>query len=281
MRIINDEILDDHDDQLFYVYMHIKKDDKTPFYIGKGKLDRCFSKSCRNKFWKNIVSKHGFLIKILEINLLEDDAFKKEIFWIKFFKRTSDGGVLCNLTDGGEGLSGRIVSDEERKNMSERFKNPEENKKGNRINFFGKKLYGKDNPNFNNKGIKNSLSKPVVQLDLKGNFISRFNSIAEASEILNISGISEVCKNKRNQLHGFKFCYESDYNTNNYNIKLGITNKKEVNMIDKNTNEIIKTYNSASETKNDGFNPLNVSQVCRKEKKTHLGYKWEYKQDIV
>ena len=35
--------------KIFYAYAHFRLDTDTPFYIGKGKTDRSFSKAGRNK----------------------------------------------------------------------------------------------------------------------------------------------------------------------------------------------------------------------------------------
>jgi len=55
--------------------------------------------------------------------------------------------------------------------------------------------------------------------------------------------------------------------------------KKSVAMIDKNTNEIIKIFNSVTEASNY-LNKKSgcsfISQVCNGKKKTAYGYKWEY-----
>jgi len=56
--------------------------------------------------------------------------------------------------------------------------------------------------------------KAIIQLDLNGNFIKRFDSILEASKELNIShgGICDVCKQKHNKIKNFIFKYENEYN---------------------------------------------------------------------
>lgn len=51
---------------------------------------------------------------------------------------------------------------------------------------------------------------------------------------------------------------------------------KKVLMIDPNTNEIIKVWESARECERNGFNHSNVSACCRGERKSHKGYKWQY-----
>ena len=54
------------------------------------------------------------------------------------------------------------------------------------------------------------LRKPVIQLDLDGNFIREFNSIAEACKELELAtgNLSKVCKDKIRSLKGFKWKYK-------------------------------------------------------------------------
>ena len=56
--------------------------------------------------------------------------------------------------------------------------------------------------------------KAIVQLDLDGDFIKRFDSILEASKELNIShgGLCDACKSKTNKIKNYLFKYEKEYN---------------------------------------------------------------------
>jgi hypothetical protein len=97
----------------YYVYMHIKMDNGHPFYIGKGREDRHTKKKNRSDFWNSIVKKHGYDIILLESGLSEKEAFEKEIYWInRIGRRDLGNGPLVNFTDGGEGASGRKLSEE-------------------------------------------------------------------------------------------------------------------------------------------------------------------------
>lgn len=97
-----------------YVYKHIKLDTNEVFYIGIGvKKNRLKSFNSRNKFWCNIVNKHGINFEIIEDNLTWDEACVREKFWINYYGRKNDKtGILVNMTDGGEGTYGKIVSEE-------------------------------------------------------------------------------------------------------------------------------------------------------------------------
>jgi hypothetical protein len=102
----------------FYIYTHTKLGDTLPFYIGKGSNNRAYSKHDRSNFWKRI-SKNGYTVQIELTNLYEDEALQLEKEIIKMYGRRDLGtGCLVNMTNGGEGVSGRIVSDETKAKMS-------------------------------------------------------------------------------------------------------------------------------------------------------------------
>jgi hypothetical protein len=93
----------------WYVYSHIRLDKNSPFYIGIGNqkaYKRAFMKKGRNKIWKSIVEKTKYEVQILIDNLTKEEADIKEKYYISVYKKIKDGGILCNLTDGGDGCSG-------------------------------------------------------------------------------------------------------------------------------------------------------------------------------
>jgi len=110
---------------MFYLYRHIRLDKNTPFYIGIGKhrrnfhsYERAHYKTNRTKHWKNIVNKAGYRVEImLEVDSLEL-IMKKEKEFIALYGRKVDGGILVNLTTGGDGSMGHIVSNEVRERLS-------------------------------------------------------------------------------------------------------------------------------------------------------------------
>lgn len=105
----------------FYVYVHYRESDGTPFYVGKGSGKRAYSSSRRNQFWKNTKEKHGIRVEIIFDNLTEEESFQCEIDTILEFKYF--GYKLTNMTLGGEGVSGMIVSPETRSKISAAHKN--------------------------------------------------------------------------------------------------------------------------------------------------------------
>ena len=101
----------------FYTYAYLRED-RTPYYIGKGKGNRIYSTSRRNN-----PPKDKSRIIFLKQNLTEEEAFRHEIYMIAVLGRKDLGeGILHNRTNGGEGPSGAIISDETRRRMSEAHK---------------------------------------------------------------------------------------------------------------------------------------------------------------
>jgi hypothetical protein len=105
----------------YYVYQHVRPDNGTPFYVGKGKGNRCFSTTSRNKFWHSIVKSVGFKVEIIASNLNELEAYYLEAFYIKGYGRIDSGGILVNQTDGGDGQSGSKWPESRRHYMSQKI----------------------------------------------------------------------------------------------------------------------------------------------------------------
>jgi hypothetical protein len=106
----------------YYTYAYLRED-RTPYYIGKGKGNRAYK-----KHQKGIsVPKDKSRIIFLKQNLTEAEAFRHEIYMIAVFGRKDLGtGILHNKTNGGEGPSGWVPSEETRRKLSEANKNPSE-----------------------------------------------------------------------------------------------------------------------------------------------------------
>ena len=116
----------------FYVYLFLRQDRYTPYYVGKGRGRRMLSD------WGRITRRPKDADRIVKIksNLSENDAFELEKTLIKFWGRLDiNSGVLRNRTDGGDGTSGsnstqgsrngmygKVHSEETKKLISERRK---------------------------------------------------------------------------------------------------------------------------------------------------------------
>ena len=89
--------------------------DNTPYYIGKGRKNRAFTKQGHT-----VPLPPRDRIRFVEENLSAEDAKNLEIELISKYGRKDIGtGILRNMTDGGEGSPGRITTDEQRIKMRE------------------------------------------------------------------------------------------------------------------------------------------------------------------
>jgi hypothetical protein len=126
----------------YYTYAYLRED-RTPYYIGKGEKDRIYKKG--KKEIKPPKDKSRIIF--LKQNLTEQEAFKHEIYMIAVFGRKDLGtGILRNKTNGGEGSSGAIMSDEWKRKQSEAKKGKVYSEEHRRKNSEAKK--GLNNPNY-------------------------------------------------------------------------------------------------------------------------------------
>lgn len=107
------------DPNRFYVYLHRRGDNNEVFYVGKGQGYRAKSLH-RSVWWHNVVAKCGYTVEYVEKFLSEESAFDLEIELIKFYREC--GCDLVNHTDGGEGSSGYLHTEEWKIAQSERHK---------------------------------------------------------------------------------------------------------------------------------------------------------------
>ena len=101
---------------MYYIYAYLKED-KTPYYIGKGKDNRAYQKHA--SAYAN-PPKDESLIVFLEENIDDENhAFELEKYYIDLYGRQSLGtGPLKNRTAGGQGTSGMIHTAETKAHMS-------------------------------------------------------------------------------------------------------------------------------------------------------------------
>lgn len=100
----------------FYTYILINSIDNQPFYVGKGVGKRMYQhvRDATNPTSKkrsvhckivSIINQGGVVLYQVTNWQTEDEAFADEIRLIALFKRKDlfEDGILCNLSDGGEG----------------------------------------------------------------------------------------------------------------------------------------------------------------------------------
>lgn len=247
-----------------YLYSHTRLDTDKIFYIGigtKNKNDlksiynsiiyrRAYAKSGRNNIWKCIVNKTNYKISIL----LESNDYEyikqKEIELISLYKRRNSGGILCNLTDGGDGSLGYKMTEDQKKKLSDKLKL--------------------------RKGELNHLSKKVYVYKMDGSFYKMWGSRRQCALELNIDKgcIDQGIKNKITQCFGYVF--KDVYLGENIPqiLKKGT---KRVNILDPITNSVVFTFNSVTEAaKFLKSQTTNISNACKYKNKTVKGYKVEY-----
>lgn len=273
----------------FYVYELWNPLKQEPFYIGKGKGEGPTNIFTRPKIHINTAT--GILkrpldfnrhkintikkiismgtkpeVKIILITENEKEAFDKEKELIKFYGRIDlHTGCLTNLTNGGEGGSGRVWKEESKRKVSDtvrkaggpwmkgkkhsalsillmkashkshptKYQVTEETKE--LISNLQKKSYQKGtNPFFT---INKLASKPVFQIDLNGFLVQKWPSLAIASRQLKLgpSVINQTIKkgDERPTLaYGYYWRYEN---------QSPIENGKLKNIDDLNTRRLIAT----------------------------------------
>ena len=132
----------------YYTYAYLRED-RTPYYIGKGKNRRAFDRKKHTVF---VPSKDRIIF--LKQNLTEEQSIRHEIYMIAVFGRKDLGtGILHNKTDGGDGCSGYFHSEKHKKRMS-KLQTKRWSKEGEKD-----KVRGKNNPFFNKSHSEDSKIK--------------------------------------------------------------------------------------------------------------------------
>lgn len=183
----------------FYTYAYLRED-KTPYYIGKGKGYRINEKQGR------IISlppkERRIILKEFDN---EFDAYKHEMYMIFIFGRKDNGtGILRNRSDGGEGASN--VSKETRMYLSKLHKGKVLSKeakekiskanKGRKISDELKREYsirfsGKGNPHYGIKHLEETLKK-ISEATKNKNLKTRYYVNPEG-EVITVINLRQFC----------------------------------------------------------------------------------------
>jgi hypothetical protein len=139
------------------VYKHIREDLNEVFYIGMGENEsRAYTEYKRSVAWKNITNKTTYRVEIIFNNLKWEEACEKEKEYIKFYGRRDLGlGPLVNMTDGGEGGLGKIISEKHKIAVSIAQKGRKRTYDS--INKFKQKMIGRVLSEQHKKSIGNTL----------------------------------------------------------------------------------------------------------------------------
>jgi len=97
---------------MYYTYAYLRED-KTPYYIGKGEDNRAYV-AHKRKNGQDFKPKNKTQILILKKFDCQKEAYKHEKYMIFVYGLKVNGGLLINLTMGGDGGGKIKYSDEER-----------------------------------------------------------------------------------------------------------------------------------------------------------------------
>jgi hypothetical protein len=113
-----------------YVYKHYRLSDNVVFYVGKGTSkttdyishERAYEKS-RGQHWKNVANKHGYRVEIFASCRTQDEAHRLEMELIVEIGRLDlKTGPLVNKTNGGEGASRYVLTEEQKEIRRQKMK---------------------------------------------------------------------------------------------------------------------------------------------------------------
>jgi hypothetical protein len=187
------------DSNIFYVYLHRKKDNDKIFYVGKGKGSRHRCTSGRNQHWKNTGKKHGWYSTIVQESLSEEDSLELEEFIIVTLGLEN----LCNKNYFNGGRSGFQHSLESRKIMSSKKKGGVPWNKGLKSETSSVRMKGENNPMYGKKVI-HTLDTRLTLRKKNGTLVCDlatgifYDSMVEMSESI---GIGRKTKEFKNRAH--------------------------------------------------------------------------------
>jgi hypothetical protein len=249
----------------FIVYGHYATGSETPFYIGIGSNKRAYDKKQRTKYWKSHALKHGLEVRILYRGLTWTQAVEREVALIKKYgrKRYDKGGVLVNLSLGGDGSPGVFPNEETRKKLREAAKRSYPLRREATIRA--------------NKGKKRSPEqRERISNALKGKIKSETHC-----ERISISKKGKKMSEDFKAKCRVRMAGEGNPMFGKSRPEVGERNKEikriEVMQFDKELN-LIKTHPSIAQAAIEtGCDESAIIRVCNGKQKTSLGYVWRKK----
>ena len=101
---------------IYYTYAYLREDG-TPYYVGKGCRDRAFNIYSHKKNGIHVPFDKERII-FLKTNISEEESLRHEEYMIFVLGRKDLGtGILRNRTNGGDGASGAVRSEEHKRRV--------------------------------------------------------------------------------------------------------------------------------------------------------------------
>ena len=114
--------------EMYYVYLWVRED-RTPYYVGKGKEYRAYVKHTWGNRWISPPPKDRIVIVKYFDN--EEESYLFEEWLISVYKRKSEGGILINRSIGGRKRASLIRSQTEKQKLrKESVKKYQQSEKG-------------------------------------------------------------------------------------------------------------------------------------------------------
>lgn len=174
---------------IYYTYAYLREDG-TPYYIGKGKGNRAYvrnKKDCKPP-------RDRSRILILKRNLTEFEALRHEVYMISIFgRKNNETGILRNLTDGGEGSSGAVRSEEFKQNLRDRKLTEKHKRK------IGESKVGKP---------RDKETREKIKKNLTGKYLGEKNPNSKKVEVVYPDGTTKLFPYAKAAAKELKCCYE-------------------------------------------------------------------------
>lgn len=226
------------EERTYSVYKHTTPSGKT--YIGitsKASPEDRWHKGRgyrRNGHFWNAINKYGWeniKHEIVATGLTKAEASEAEKFYIALYE-SHDPRHGYNLTFGGE--TGIVHTYESRKKLSESKKGQHYNigipfteERKRHLSENHADVRGEKNPAWGRKwtpeelairqahrtyarGSEHPSARPILQLDMEGNLVKRWGSIAEAAEHYTRTSIKDCLRGKYKQHKGYQWRYADD-----------------------------------------------------------------------
>ena len=220
----------------YYVYLYLRED-QTPYYVGMGRKYRAFVRHKRRNGKCVPIPESRERIIFVHEGLTQQQAFKKEIELIAHYGIKEDGGLLINLSYGGEGAkhsesvrkrlsevhTGKQLSAETKKRISQAHKGRPRDPAAIKLGVATRRarngyVFSEEHRAKLSEsrigvfaGAKNPAARAIEAFDRLGNLIGVYDTAREAAEVLDLGTcwkhIPSVCRGKRPHTKGYVFKY--------------------------------------------------------------------------